>query len=298
MVIGGRFNLNLTELCEPSAQTNNVYIVAEVGINHNGDFSIAKQLCIEAKKIGCDSIKFQKRTIDVVYSKSFLSEPRESPWGSTQRDQKSGLELSLNEFIQISEFCKEIDIDFSASAWDFESLDFIESLAPKYHKVASAFITNSHFLRKVAKYRRPTFVSTGMCELTDVDKAVEIFKSENCPFVLMHSVSTYPTSLESLNLNLIKFYQDRYKVVVGYSGHESGVSTTLFAVAFGAKVIERHFTLDRGMYGSDQSASLELEGMQRLVVGLRKYPKILGNGIKTFTNEEKKVASKLRYWEN
>jgi N-acetylneuraminate synthase len=269
--------MNLTELCKPNSDIDDVYIIAEAGINHNGDFSTAKKLCIEAKKIGCDSIKFQKRNIDVVYSKSFLNEPRESPWGNTQRDQKLGLELSIDEFIEISEFCKEIKIDFSASAWDFESLDFIESLAPKYHKVASAFITNTNFLKKIARYRRPTFVSTGMCELKDVDSAVDIFKSENCPFVLMHSVSTYPTKIENLNLNLIKFYQERYKVVAGYSGHESGVSTTLFAAAFGAKVIERHFTLDRSMYGSDQAASLELEGMQRLVTGLRKFPRTIGN---------------------
>lgn len=290
--------MNLVDLCRPGNDINDIYIIAEAGINHNGDFSIAKKLCSEAKKIGCDSIKFQKRNIDVVYPKSILDEPRESPWGNTQRDQKLGLELSLNEFIQISDFCREIDIDFSASAWDYDSLEFIESLKPKYHKVASAFIVNSQFLRKIARFGRPTFVSTGMCELGDVDNAVEIFKSENCPFILMHTVSTYPTKIENLNMELIKFYENRYKVVMGYSGHETSVSTTLFAAAFGAKVIERHFTLDRSMYGSDQSASLEIEGMQRLVTGLRKYPKLIGNGIKTFTNEEKQVAAKLRYWQN
>ena len=289
--------MNLLDLCQPGNEINDVYIIAEAGINHNGDFSIAKKLCSEAKKIGCDSIKFQKRNIDIVYSKSVLDAPRESPWGNTQRDQKLGLELSFSEFNLISEFCRDIDIDFSASAWDFESLEFIESLKPKYHKVASAFIVNSQFLRKIAKYGRPTFVSTGMCELSDIDNAVEIFKRENCPFILMHTVSTYPTKTENLNMQLIKFYANRYKVVVGYSGHETGVSTTLFAVAFGAKVVERHFTLDRSMYGSDQSASLEIEGMQRLVTGLRKYPKLIGNGVKTFTNEEKQVAAKLRYWE-
>jgi len=290
--------MNLIDLCKPSNNINDIYIIAEAGINHNGDYSIAKRLCSEAKKLGCDSIKFQKRNVDLVYSRNYLEQTRISPWGNTQRDQKLGLELSLHEFNQIAEFCKEIEIDFSASAWDLESLELIESLKPKYHKVASAFITNLEFLRAVAKLQRPTFISTGMCELSDVDNAVEIFNSQNCPFILMHTVSTYPTSIENLNLKLIKFYQDRYKVNIGYSGHETGVSTTLFAVAMGAKVIERHFTLDRSMYGSDQSASLELEGMQKLVAGIRKYPKVLGNGVKTFSNVEKEVAVKLRYWEN
>lgn len=290
-------NIDLTELCNPKSLNNDIYIIAEAGINHNGDVSIAKKLCNEAKRIGCDSVKFQKRNVEVVYSKELLDQGRNSPWGNTQRDQKFGLELSHQDFKALVKLCGEINIDFSASAWDLDSLEFIESLNPKYHKVASAFITNLDFLNRVADLKRPTFVSTGMAELKDVDEAVRIFQSKQCPFVLMHTVSTYPTKLEDLNLKLIKFYQERYSVSVGYSGHETGVSTTLFAVAYGAKAVERHFTLDRSMYGSDQSASLELEGMTKLVAGLRKYPKVIGSGIKTFTIEERLVAEKLRYWE-
>ena len=290
-------NMNLAELCNPNTLVNDIYIIAEAGINHNGDLSIAKKLCTEAKKIGCNSIKFQKRNIEVVYSKEYLDQARESPWGNTQRAQKYGLELSNQDFMLLDKLCRELDIDFSASAWDFESLDFIESLNPKYHKVASAFITNLDYLKRVADFNRPTLVSTGMANLEDIDEAVRIFQSKQCPFVLMHTVSTYPTKIEDLNLKLIKFYQERYAVSVGYSGHEVGVSTTLFAVAYGAKVVERHFTLDRSMYGSDQSASLELEGMTKLVAGLRKYPKVIGSGVKTFSNDEKMVAEKLRYWE-
>lgn len=279
-------------------QNSGIYIIAEAGINHNGDFEIAKKLCDEAKKAGCDSIKFQKRTIELVYSKKLLDEPRVSPWGNTQRDQKLGLELSFEDFHKLAKHCESLQIDFSASAWDFKSLEFIESLNPKYHKIASAFINHKNFLRKVASYSRPAIVSTGMATLDDIDQAVEIFRKANCPFILMHSVSVYPAQLEELNLSVIKTLQDRYQMIVGYSGHEASVSPTLCAASLGARVIERHFTLDRTMYGSDQAASLEIDGMRRLVAGLRKYPAILGSGEKEFGERERLVAKKLRYWEN
>jgi N-acetylneuraminate synthase len=289
-----KFSKYLTEL---SNQPNEIYVIAEAGINHNGDIRIAKKLCEEAKKAGCDSIKFQKRTVEVVYSKKTLDEPRDSPWGHTQRDQKLGLELTEKDFNFLAKFCSEINLDFSASAWDFESLDFIESLNPGYHKVASAFINHEAFLRKVASFKRPTIVSTGMSTLEDVDKSMEIFQEYKCPVVLLHSVSVYPCELEELNLSMITTYKKRFKVPIGYSGHESSVSPSLFAAALGARVIERHFTLDRSMYGSDQAASLEIEGMRRLVAGLRKFPLVLGTGIKEFGEKELGVAKKLRYWE-
>ena len=290
--------MNLEEILNSKLNDQtSIYVIAEAGINHNGDMAIAKKLCEEAKKAGCNSIKFQKRTINLVYSKKLLDEPRESPWGKTQRDQKVGLELSEANFKEISKYCSELQIDFSASAWDFESLEFVESLNPKYHKVASAFITHKDFLRKIASYGRPALVSTGMATLNDIDVAVDIFKKAKCPFILLHSVSVYPADLNDLNLNMIKTLQDRYQMVIGYSGHEASVSPSLCAASLGAKVSERHFTLDRTMYGSDQAASLEIDGMRRLVAGLRKYPAILGSGLKNFGDKEKQVAKKLRYWE-
>jgi len=289
---------NLLEVIESdvSARTP-IFIVAEIGINHNGDLELAKRLIEESAKAGCDAVKFQKRTVEVVYSANVLAEPRESPWGKTQRDQKLGLELSEKDYEELKKFANSLGMFFSASAWDFGSLDFIESLEPDFHKVASAFITNHDFLSKVASFRRPTLVSTGMCLESDIDSAVNIFREAQCPFLLMHTVSVYPCPETDLNLSYIQTLQKRYGMNVGYSGHESSVSPTLCAVALGAKVIERHITVDRSMYGSDQSASLEIEGLRRLVAGIRKYPGILGNGKKSFSEEEQKVAKKLRYWE-
>jgi N-acetylneuraminate synthase len=233
-----------------------------------------------------------------VYTQEFLAEPRKSPWGETQRDQKRGLEFDEDQYAELAQFAKELNIDFSASAWDHDSLNFVEAMQPAFHKVASAFITNEEFLNSVASFRRPTFVSTGMCNIETIDRAVSIFKEHGCPFMLMHTVSVYPAKLDSLNMRLIPALEDRYGKPVGYSGHESNVSPTLCAAALGAKAIERHFTLDRTMYGSDQAASLEPDGLQRLVAGLRKYPAILGDGEKHFDSEEQAVAKKLRYWES
>lgn len=275
-----------------------IYIIAEAGINHNGDLEIAKKLIREAARVGCDAVKFQKRTIDIVYSPELLAEPRESPWGVTQRAQKEGLEFDLAQYTELRKLASELGIHFSASAWDLESLKFVHELKPEFHKVASAFITNNEFLEAVAKLGLPTFISTGMCTLEQIDKAVEIFEKANCPFMLMHTVSVYPAKLSSLNMKMIQTLQNRYKRSVGYSGHESNVSPTLCAAALGAKAVERHFTLDRTMYGSDQAASLEPDGLQRLVAGLRKYPAILGNGEKNFDDAEMAVARKLRYWES
>lgn len=273
-----------------------IYIVAEIGINHNGDMSIAKKLIEEAANSGCNAVKFQKRSIEKVYSKDFLDQLRESPWGTTQRDQKLGLEFNESQYRELREYAKDLGLDFSASAWDLDSLRFVENLVPSFHKVASAFITNAHFLGEVAKLRRPTLISTGMCTEKDIEKAISIFESHNCPFIIMHSVSVYPCPEEKLNLLAIRRFRELFNVNIGYSGHESSVSPTLCAAALGAKVIERHITLSRAMYGSDQSASLESDGLRRLVAGLRKYPKILGSGEKRFDPDEQLVAKKLRYW--
>ena len=207
------------------------------------------------------------------------------------------MEFNFSQYQELYNFSKNLGLDFSASAWDFVSLKFIESLNPEFHKVASAFITNQEFLQVVASYKRATFISTGMSSYEDIDAAVQIFESASCPFMLMHSVSVYPAELGSLNLSMIKTLASRYSRVVGYSGHESSVSPSLTAAAFGARAIERHFTLDRSMYGSDQSASLEQDGLRRLVAGLRKIPIIVGDGIKRYEKGEEEVAKKLRYWE-
>ena len=290
--------MKLLEIIESKVESfTPIYFIAEIGINHNGSIDTAKRLIDEAKKADCNAVKFQKRSIEKVYKKHFLEELRESPWGTTQKDQKMGLEFSHEQYFELRKYCQEIGIDFSASAWDLESLSFIESVNPDFHKVASAFITNQEFLTEVAKLGRPSIVSTGMCNESDIERAIEIFNKSKCPFILLHTVSVYPCHESDLNLLYIKSMRDKFQINVGYSGHESSVSPSYCAAALGAKVIERHITLDRSMYGSDQSASLEIEGLRRLVAGLRKYPAILGSGNKTYSEKEKDVAKKLRYWE-
>ncbi len=272
------------------------YIIAEIGINHNGDINIAKELINHAKSAGCDAVKFQKRTIDIVYTKEFLNSKRESPWGHTQRDQKEGLEFSIEQFDIIDEYCKNLEIDWFASSWDLESQKLMRRYNFPHNKVASAMAANIEFLEVVACERIHTFVSTGMMDLNMIDKAVEIFKKYECPFTLLHTVSTYPALEEDLNLNCIKTLQERYQVPVGYSGHEASVSPSFIAAILGASVIERHITLNRAMYGSDQSASLELSGLLQLVGMIRKIPKCLGNGKVEIIDKEKPIAKKLRYW--
>ena len=273
-----------------------VYIIAEIGINHNGDLDIAKKLILESKNAGADAVKFQKRSIDIVYSKDVLDSSRESPWGTTQREQKEGLEFSGKEYDKIDNFCKEIDIDWFASAWDIPSQDFLKKYNLKFNKIASAMATNLQFVEHVAMEKKPTFVSTGMCTIDDIDAAVKIFKSNDCPIVLMHTNSEYPSQYENLNLKMIDTLRNKYKINIGYSGHETSVSPTVYAVSLGAVAIERHITLDRSMYGSDQSASLEPEAFKRMVNMIRKFNLVYGDGIKKITEEEEKIAKKLRYW--
>ena len=274
------------------------FIIAELGINHNGDIDIAKKLISIAKNSGCDAVKFQKRTIDIVYSKSELDKLRESPWGTTQREQKEGLEFGKNEYNQINNFCNEIGIEWFASAWDIESLKFLDSYNLRYQKVASALITHEDFLQEVAKRNLHTFISTGMSDYLIIDKAVDIFKKHNCSFELMHTVSTYPCPEDQLNLHLIQKLKQRYNCSVGYSGHEASVSPSIVAVCLGATSLERHITIDRAMYGSDQAASLEEKGLRELVGIIRKISIVYGNEEKKILDCEKDVAKKLRYWEN
>jgi N-acetylneuraminate synthase len=271
-------------------------VIAEIGINHNGDVEVAKRLIEQAKAAGCDAVKFQKRTIDIVYPAEVLRQPRESPWGTTQREQKEGLEFGGVEFDSIDAYCRNLGIDWLASAWDIPSQQFLRKYDLKYNKVASAMVTNLPFIEEVAGECRATFLSTGMCTFEDIDRAVAVFKKANCPIMLMHTVSTYPTPEKHLNLQTINTLRERYGLPVGYSGHESSVSPSIMAAMLGAMAIERHITLDRAMYGSDQAASLELPGLLNLVSAIRKIPECLGDGVKSLAPGEEGVAKKLRYW--
>lgn len=274
-----------------------VFITAEIGINHNGDLDTAKKLIDMAVDCGCDAVKFQKRTIDIVYTKEFLDSPRESPWGSTQREQKEGLELSFGDYGEIDYYCGLKDFRWFASAWDIESQLFLREYGLPINKVASPMLTNIPFLKTVAEEGKHTFISTGMSTLEDIDKAVAIFDTYGCPYILMHCYSVYPANGEDLNLSCIQTLKETFPWCdVGYSGHEVSPMPSIVAVALGAVAIERHITLDRAMYGSDQSASLESRGLKLMVDNIRNISKYLGDGIKRITPEEQANADKLRYW--
>ncbi|MFZ3059403.1 MAG: N-acetylneuraminate synthase family protein [Candidatus Methanoperedens sp.] len=269
-------------------------IIAEIGINHNGQLDIAKKLIDVAKDAGCDAVKFQKRTTYLVYSKEFLDSPRESPWGTTQRDQKEGLEFGQEEYEEIDRYCRRKGIYWFASAWDIESQKFLRQFDLKYNKIASAMIVYEDLLREVASEGRYTFISTGMSTIDKIDKAVEIFREANCPFELMHCVSTYPMDDKDANLNCIKTLRERYGCKVGYSGHEVGLVVSFGAAAFGITSLERHITLSRAMYGSDQAASVEPSGLHMLVGGVHKIQAALGDGVIGMIEKEVSVSRKLR----
>ena len=273
-----------------------VFIIAEIGINHNGDLELAKRLIDLAKQCGCDAVKFQKRTLDIVYPAAVLNAPRESPWGSTTRQQKEGLEFGLPEYQEIDRYCREVAIEWFASAWDLESQKFLRQFDLKHNKIASAMLTHGEFVEAVASERKPTFLSVGMATWEDVDKALGIMKKHDCPTVILHTVSTYPCAEDELNLQMIPELKKRYGLPVGYSGHEASVSPSVVAAVLGAVAIERHITFDRAMYGSDQAASLEKAGLESMVAQIRKIPVILGDGVKRITPGEASVAKKLRYW--
>jgi len=274
-----------------------LFFIAEIGINHNGRVDIAKQLINQAKAAGCDAVKFQKRTIDIVYSPALLAQKRDSPWGTTQREQKEGLEFGQDEYEEIDAYCGQLGISWFASAWDIPSQHFLRRYNCLYNKVASAMATNLPFLKEVASEKKPTFLSTGMCSFEDIDLAVDVFRTADCPIVLMHTVSTYPTAESDLNLSVINDLRERYALPVGYSGHETSVSPSIMAAMMGAVAIERHITLDRAMYGSDQAASLELPGLLNLLGAIRKISESIGDGVKRVLPAEELVAKKLRYWQ-
>ena len=272
-----------------------VFFTAEIGINHNGDIEIAKKLIEIAADAGCDAVKFQKRTVEKVYSKDILDTPRESPWGTTTREQKFGLEFEKDEYDIIDDFCKQKNILWYASAWDEDSQKFLQDYNLKYNKIASAMLTNHKLLEIVANEKKHTFISTGMSTMTEIKNAVKIFKKNDCPFSLQHSNSSYPMKEEEANLLCIKTLQNEFNCDIGYSGHEaSGYLICVSAVVIGATSIGRHLTLDRSMYGSDQAASLEPIGLKRVVSDIRRIENILGDGIKRVWPSEIPVLKKLR----
>jgi N-acetylneuraminate synthase len=271
-----------------------IFTIAEIGINHNGDIEIAKKLITEAKNAGFSSVKFQKRNIDKVYTQDFLNSERESPWGNTQRAQKKGLEFEVDEYNEIDKFCKSIDIKWFASAWDLDSQDFLNSYDLEYNKIASPMIIYDDLLTKVAKNQKHTFISTGMSTIENIDNAVNIFKANECSFELMHCVSTYPLSPEDANLNKINTLRDKYNCNVGYSGHETGLAISYGALGLGISSLERHITLNRAMYGSDQAASLEPSGFKMLIGVINTIEASMGDGVISVNKKEVEIANKLR----
>ena len=268
------------------------FIIAEIGINHNGSLEIARRLIDAAVHAGCDAVKFQKRTIEVVYTAEELAKPRESPFGTTNGDLKRGLEFGFAQYQEIDQYCRQKGILWFASCWDEASVDFIEQFQPPCYKIASASLTDDCLLRHHRKYGRPIILSTGMSSLEQVDHAVEILGKEN--LLLMHTNSTYPSKTDELNLKVLHTLARRYGLPIGYSGHEVGLATTVAAVALGACVVERHITLDRAMWGSDQAASVEPQGFERLVKDIRAVEKALGDGIKRVYESELPIMKKLR----
>ena len=272
-----------------------LFSIAEIGINHNGDLKIAKEMISRAKNCGFNSVKFQKRTIDLVYSKEILSQFRESPWGKTNLEQKNGLEFNEDQYKEIDNYCKELKIEWFASAWDIKSLEFLDTFDLNKNKIASAMIVDLNFLKEVAKRKKHTFISTGMSTTNDIDNAVKIFEESNCTYELMHSVSTYPMKIENANLITIKHLKEKYKCNVGYSGHESGLGVSLAAFGYDISSLERHITLDRSMYGSDQSASLEPKGMNLLMKYINEMQIARGeNSLGKILDAELPIAEKLR----
>lgn len=270
-------------------------IIAEIGINHNGSVDIAKQLITMAKECGCDAVKFQKRSINVVYSKEERDKPRESPFGTTNGEQKWGLEFGKTEYDEIARHCWTVGIEWFASAWDIEALEFLHQYPIKYNKIASAMLTHDAFVDAVIAEGKLTFVSTGMDLLEKVSDVAVRFQAAQCPFVLMHCVAKYPCDVEDLNLSRMLRLREIH-AHVGYSGHEVGVSPSVAAAAMGAEWIERHITLDRSMYGSDQSASLERPGLRQLVADIRQNDIARGTGVDSIAPGVDEVAAKLRYW--
>jgi N-acetylneuraminate synthase len=268
------------------------YVIAEIGINHNGDFDIAKQLIDIAVAAGCDAVKFQKRTIEVVYTAEELARPRDNPFGPTNGDLKRGLELGAEQYAAIDAYCRAQNIAWFASCWDEESVDFIDQFNPPAYKIASASLTDDNLLAHTRAKGRPVILSTGMSSLEQIDHAVRVLGKQD--LVILHSSSTYPAHYEELNLRVIPVLQAQFAVPIGYSGHETGIASTVAAVALGACMVERHLTIDRAMWGSDHAASLEPNGMTRVVRDIRLIETAMGDGVKRVLDREKPVIEKLR----
>lgn len=267
-------------------------IFAEIGINHNGDLDVARRLISVAVAAGCDAVKFQKRTVDVVYTAAELATPRESPFGTTNGDLKRGLEFDKEDYRQIDRYCKEVKMPWFVSAWDEGALDDMDEFDMPCFKIASASITDEKLLRHTRSKGKPIVLSTGMSTIEQIDRAVEILGKED--LVLLHACSTYPAHYEELNLRVIPVLRERYGIPVGYSGHETGLPSSIAAVALGACVIERHITLDRAGWGSDQAASLEPNGISRLVSYIRHVERSMGDGVKKVYERELPIIKKLR----
>ena len=268
------------------------YLIGEIGINHNGNMDIAKSLITVAKNAGWNAVKFQKRTIDIVYTAEELAKPRENPFGPTNGDLKRGLEFGLEQYQKIDEFCREMEIPWLASPWDEPSVDFLEKFPVPCYKIASASLTDDSLLRRVRATGKTILLSTGMSTYPEVDHAVDVLGKEN--LILIHTCSCYPSHYNELNLRVIPELRKRYGVLVGYSGHETGIPSSVAAAALGACVVERHITIDRSRWGSDQAASLEPSGITRLARDIRLVETSMGDGVKRVEEREIAVMKKLR----
>lgn len=268
------------------------FIIAEIGINHNGSVALAKKMIDEAVEAGCDAVKFQKRTVTKVYTPEELDVYRPNYYGSTNRDLKMGLELSYEDYCTMDAYCKEKKIMWFASCWDIDSVDFIEQFNVPCHKVASAMLTDDEFLLKLKSLGKPILLSTGMSTMEEIRHAVNLLGEEN--LVIYHCTSTYPSSHNEINLRVIETFRKEFKCPIGYSGHEKGLLPSILSVELGANSVERHITTDRTLWGSDQAASLEPEGLRRMVRDIREVHKVLGDGIKVVYESEIPVKNKLR----
>jgi N-acetylneuraminate synthase len=271
---------------------NPAFIIAEIGINHNGDIALAKKLIASAKECGCDAVKFQKRTIEVVYAAEELLKPRENPFGATNGDLKRGLEFSHEAYAEIDRYCKDLDIIWFASPWDEASVDFLETFNVPCHKVAAASLTDAGLLKRIKATGKPVILSTGMSELTEIDKSVGILGTGN--LLLMHCVSLYPAPPDKINLRAMRTLSERYRAPIGYSGHELDTVISAVAVGMGAAAVERHFTLAREMWGSDHKASITPNEMKQLVANIRLVEQSLGTPEVRCLPEEVPVKQKLR----
>ena len=268
------------------------YIIAEIGINHNGDLDLAKRLISVASAAGCNAVKFQKRTVDVVYTPDELAKPRDSPFGNTNGDLKRALEFGVEDYQELDAYCNRLAMPWLVSCWDEQSLDLMRPFDLPCYKVASALLTDDHLLRKTRAMGKPVILSTGMSTLAEIDHAVDVLGKQD--LILLHSCSAYPAQYEELNLRVIPNMRQRYGVPVGYSGHETGIPSSVAAVVLGACCVERHLTLDRAMWGTDHAASLEPNGMTRLVRDIRLIERSLGDGVKRVYESEVPVLHKLR----